>query len=210
MTEAAPGRLRLTYELTPGAGVAPETMARGIALEQTVELPARCLSAEVAATVVGRVERVEPLGDGHHVATIAYDPRTVAGDAHQLVNLLFGNVSLKAGIRLVAIDWPAVVLDACGGPRHGVDGLRALCGAGRRPLLCTALKPLGTPTAELASLAARFAPAGADLIKDDHGLADQPWAPFAERVARWRESADGLADGPRAASEVQGGNDVAV
>jgi ribulose-bisphosphate carboxylase large chain len=65
--------------------------------------------------------------------------------------------------------------------------LRALTMAGERPLLCTALKPVGLSARELAERAADFARGGIDIIKDDHGLADQPTAPFAERLARCQE-----------------------
>jgi S-methyl-5-thioribulose 1-phosphate isomerase len=41
---------------------------------------------------------------------------------------------------------------------------------------------MGLPPAQLAALAYQFALGGIDIIKDDHGLADQPFAPFRERV----------------------------
>jgi ribulose-bisphosphate carboxylase large chain len=44
------------------------------------------------------------------------------------------------------------------------------------------LKPQGLPAARLAALAERFARGGIDYIKDDHGLADQAYAPFAARL----------------------------
>ncbi|PYP10968.1 MAG: hypothetical protein DMD56_07775 [Gemmatimonadetes bacterium] len=67
-------------------------------------------------------------------------------------------------------------------------GLRELTGARGRPLLCTALKPLGLTAPQLAQLAYGFARAGIDLIKDDHSLADQTTAPFRERVERCQEA----------------------
>ena len=70
------------------------------------------------------------------------------------------------------------------GPRFGQAGLRALLGVPDRPLLCTAIKPMGLGPEALAELAYRLALGGIDLIKDDHGLADQPFCPFDERVPR--------------------------
>ena len=67
-------------------------------------------------------------------------------------------------------------------------GLRELTGAHGRPLLCTALKPLGLSAPQLAQLTYGFARAGVDLIKDDHSLVDQTSAPFAERVERCQEA----------------------
>jgi ribulose-bisphosphate carboxylase large chain len=55
--------------------------------------------------------------------------------------------------------------------------------AGRRALTCSAIKPQGLPPAKLADIARRFADGGIDYIKDDHGLADQSYSPFADRVA---------------------------
>ena len=46
----------------------------------------------------------------------------------------------------------------------------------------TALKPMGTPSEKLAEMAYAFAKGGIDIIKDDHGLANQRYAPYEERV----------------------------
>ncbi|MEQ8221593.1 MAG: RuBisCO large subunit C-terminal-like domain-containing protein, partial [Candidatus Eremiobacterota bacterium] len=42
--------------------------------------------------------------------------------------------------------------------------------------------PVGLSSEGLASLAYQFALGGIDIIKDDHGLTNQPFAPFEERV----------------------------
>jgi ribulose-bisphosphate carboxylase large chain len=85
-------------------------------------------------------------------------------------------------VRIEAIDWPAELVALFGGPAFGVEGLRALCRAEGRPLTSTALKPMGLSARELGRLAADCALGGIDLVKDDHGLAEQVWAPFDERV----------------------------
>src|SRR5699024_6197094 len=74
------------------------------------------------------------------------------------------------------------------GPRFGGDGLRSLLGVESRPLLATALKPMGSSADELAGTAGVLAEAGLDLIKDDHSLGNQPWATWRERVARCAEA----------------------
>lgn len=68
------------------------------------------------------------------------------------------------------------------GPSFGIGGIRRILDIPNRPLSATALKPMGLTAAELADLCYRFALGGIDIIKDDHGLADQPYAPFSERV----------------------------
>src|SRR5207247_431586 len=110
------------------------------------------------------------------------------GDTPQLLNLLFGNISLKSGILIADIEWPPDLLTALGGPRFGIRGVRELAGVHDRPLLCAALKPLGLSPVQLAGVARGFARAGIDIIKDDHSLSDQPSAPFRERVARCQEA----------------------
>jgi len=180
-------RLRVTYHLACPSRLAAAT-ARDIAFEQTVELAEDAVSPEIAARVAGRVESVDSLGRGRSRAVISFDPIAVCGDLPQLLNLLFGNISLKPGILIAGLEWPDELLAALRGPRLGIAGLRELTGARGRALLCTPLKPLGLSAAGLAALAYGFARAGIDIIKDDHSLADQTTAPFRERVARCQEA----------------------
>lgn len=121
-------------------------------------------------------------GDATWSVTIGLAASTTGADPGQLMNMLFGNASLQPDVSLVDARLPASLLQAFPGPAFGVEGLRALAGAGARPMSCTALKPQGLAPDALAQLAGTFARAGIDLIKDDHGIADQPSAPFAERV----------------------------
>ena len=92
------------------------------------------------------------------------------------MNVLFGNISLKKGFRLSRLEDGGTLWGKFKGPRFGREGLRALLGVPHRPLLSTAVKPMGLPAEELALLAGRFAAGGIDIIKDDHGLANQPFA----------------------------------
>src|SRR2546422_160456 len=181
--------LRVTYHIAGSDARDTAERARDIALEQTVELAADAVPPAIADRIVGRVESVEPLAHGRWRAVIAFSPVVVGGDLPQLLNLLFGNISLKPGILVAAIDWPPELLAALGGgPRHGIAGLRALAGAPTRALLCTALKPLGLSAAELPERGYRFAPGGLDILKDDHSLAGPPPAPFRERIERCQEA----------------------
>ncbi len=184
------GRLGVHYVLTLARGEDAAHKAALIGLEQTVELPRALLTADLADRIAGRVEDVRLSGPRTARATLSYPVEAIGDDLPQCLNLLFGNISLKPGIRIVGIDWPAALLDAFGGPGHGVAGLRALTGARDRALLCTALKPIGLPARELAQRCEAFARGGIDIIKDDHGLADQPAAPFGERLARCQEAVE--------------------
>jgi ribulose-bisphosphate carboxylase large chain len=120
---------------------------------------------------------------------ISYPVEAVGAELPQLLNLLFGNISLMRGILVTRVEWPAGWLDRFLGPRFGIDGLRRLCAvATPRPLLCAALKPMGLSAAELARICRQLARGGVDIVKDDHGLADQPAATFAERLERCQEA----------------------
>ncbi|WP_242464748.1 RuBisCO large subunit C-terminal-like domain-containing protein [Halorhodospira abdelmalekii] len=176
--------LRVTYQLTCRPDEDPEDKARGIALEQSAELPARCIPEHVYDQVVPTIECLEPLDSGAGRYRLVLDfPEAITGlEPTQLINNLFGNISLKSGIRLDEVTWTPNLLRTLGGPRYGVDGVRELLGIGRRPMTSTALKPLGLDTATLAGFCADFARGGIDLIKDDHGLCNQATSPFHERL----------------------------
>jgi ribulose-bisphosphate carboxylase large chain len=167
----------------------PEERARAVAeaicLEQTVELPARLLPpGNVGRDVVGRLEDLSPAPDSAYDARVSFAVETTGGELPQLLNVLLGNVSLMPGVRLIRLEPSPSLLRRFGGPRFGRDGVRRLLGVADRPLLATALKPMGTDSAALARMAFACAMGGIDLVKDDHGLANQPFAPWRERVAR--------------------------
>ncbi|WP_295451088.1 RuBisCO large subunit C-terminal-like domain-containing protein [uncultured Thiodictyon sp.] len=179
-------RFTAVYHLS-GAPTAAQASRRAqdICLEQTVEFPPDLIpSAAIRDQIVGQVASLEPLGADRWEAVIRY-PLEVAGrELTQLVNCLFGNISIKPGIRLTRFDLGESLARLYRGPRFGQAGLRALLGVQDRPLLCTAIKPMGLNPRELADLAYRLALGGIDLIKDDHGLTDQSFCPFDERVSR--------------------------
>ena len=182
------GSLRVLYALRLRRGESAERKALGIACEQTVELDLALVPAVVRRRVAGRVEAVATSARGAARAIVAYPAALALGDLPQLLNLLFGNVSMQSGVRIEGIDWPARLLATFAGPRLGIGGLRALAGAPERPLTCAALKPLGLSPRALAELAGKLARGGIDFVKDDHSLADQRWAPFDERLARCQEA----------------------
>ena len=176
-------RIDVTYRLHVAAGQAAHR-ARLLAVEQSIEMPPEAVGeARLLDEVLARVERVEPQADGTTLARLQLACETVCEDAGQLMNMLFGNCSLQPDVELVDIDVPDSLASAFGGPALGIDGLRRLTGVTARPLTCTALKPLGSTAQQLAGLCRTFAEAGIDIIKDDHGWANQSGNPFSERIA---------------------------
>jgi ribulose-bisphosphate carboxylase large chain len=175
-------RFTTIYRVRGDAG-SIEARAQSIAVEQSVEMPvAAIVEPDVLRDIVGRVEAIDDRGGGLFDVRIGLATATTGMDAGQFLNMVFGNTSLHEDVALLDVDIPAELAAAFGGPRHGIDGLRRRVGAAGRAFTCSALKPQGAPSARLAELAERFARGGIDFIKDDHGLADQSYSPFAERV----------------------------
>lgn len=171
-----PSRLYVTYRVYAEDLDAVIQAAR---VEQTIEFPYDLAPEWIRETVVGRVEDI-----ADRDVTLSYDERILdgAGGITQLLNVIWGNVSLFDGLRVIAIELPDSLLASLPGPRFGIDGIRDLVGAEGRPILATALKPIGLSAAEMAAEAKILAESGIDIIKDDHGLSNQPWAPWSERV----------------------------
>jgi ribulose-bisphosphate carboxylase large chain len=161
-----------------------EQVALGLVVEETIEYPRELVADQwLRDEVIGRVEDVSCAENGRQVAHVTYPVEDVGGEIPQLLSMLFGNCSLWPGVRLVDVAFPSALLAMFPGPRFGVAGVRNMTGAIDRPLLATAIKPLGSSTDVLASMAYELAAGGIDVIKDDQGLANQSYAPFEQRVA---------------------------
>jgi hypothetical protein len=168
-------RFAVLYQFT-GDEATARAKAEAICIEQTIEFPADLVPQDsyIRREIFGRVESLDPApsGDGY-IARISFDESVAGGELTQFINVIFGNISIKPGIRLVGLSLTEGMLKRFRGPRFGRDGLRRILGAHGRPILCTALRPMGLSADELADLAYRFALGGIDIIKDDHGLANQ-------------------------------------
>ncbi len=161
-----------------------DAIAHGLALEQSVEVAAEVVTdAFVAEEIMGRVAASHPSDTGLHEIEIQLAAATTGFDVAQSLNMLFGNSSLHAHVELVDVEFPPEFLARFSGPRHGIDGIRRRLQSTRRPLTCAALKPQGLSSEALAKLCGTLAFNGIDIVKDDHGLADQDYSPFAQRVA---------------------------
>lgn len=175
-------RFSATYALS-GAPSEARQRAEAIAVEQTIEFPADLIADDdIRRHLIGRVESLEAAGGSRVLARISYAVETTGFELPQLLNVCFGNCSLLPGVRLVSIDLPDRMLARFRGPRFGTAGVRRQLGVIQRPLLATALKPMGLSSSALAGMAHTLVRAGIDLVKDDHGLANQPFARYAERV----------------------------
>jgi ribulose-bisphosphate carboxylase large chain len=184
-------RFHILYRITPDDSRPIEAHAKDICLEETVEIPGDCVPPAIwDAGIVGQVEAITPCAAPSRAFDVKISYRAdIANDSiPNLLNIIFGNISIRRGIKIIDIRLTPDQLRAFGGPRFGIGRLRAALGVRGRPLAATAIKPLGLSVQELARLAAGYALGGLDVIKDDHGLMDQPFHPFTERVARLQEA----------------------
>lgn len=176
-------RIRAVYRVRSSAA-AIEGRAQTIATEQSVEMPVAAIDdAHVLGHIVGQVDAITPAGDGAFEVRIGLATATTGPEVGQFMNMLFGNTSIHDDVTLQDVILPPHVTAGFGGPNQGLAGLRARCDATARAMTCSALKPQGMPAEALGALAGRMARGGIDFIKDDHGLADQAYSPFAARVA---------------------------
>ena len=112
------GRFSVTYHVRSDAA-AIDARARGIAVEQSVEMPLEAIDDPgVLTDIVGSVESIEPAGDGVFAVRIGLASDTVGGDAGQLMNMLFGNTSLQDDAVLADVDVPPSLSAAFGGPAN--------------------------------------------------------------------------------------------
>jgi ribulose-bisphosphate carboxylase large chain len=163
--------------------------AEDICIEQTVEFPAEEVPEGIIRKhVFGRIESFDSWDAESFKAVISYAVEIAAGELTQFLNVVFGNSSIKPGIRVEHLDLPESLLRSFKGPRFGREGLRSLLKVSKRPLLSSAIKPMGLSSPELADLAYQFVLGGMDVVKDDHGLTDQGCSPFEERVKRCAEA----------------------
>ena len=174
-------RFAVTYRILTDDPSEARARAEAIALEQTVEVPRDVVpSGSLSETLVGRIEEMGAEG-GAHRAVISYSPESTGDELPQLLNVIFGNSSIQRGLKVTGLALGPLAA-AHPGARFGVEGVRRLADAPRGPLIAPVLKPQGSSPDRLAALAEACAMAGAHIVKEDHGLTDQPAAPFAARV----------------------------
>ena len=176
-------RFTVTYRLS-GSETDALAAAKDICIEQTVEFPEDLVTDNfIRENIFGRIESFTSAGDGRFRAIISFAVETSASEFTQFLNVIFGNISLKPGIVIEDIKLPHEFEKIFSGPRFGVSGVRDLLKVYERPLIASAIKPMGMTTRQFAALASEFTRGGIDIIKDDHGLSDQPFSNFRERAA---------------------------
>lgn len=177
-------RFRVTYRIA-ATGTQARNIAENICLEQTVEVTRSVIPTEpIGSWILGHIESLQATAANASTAVISYAVAITAGELPQLLNVILGNTSLTPGVRVENVALTPALSAAFKGPRFGTTGWRKLLNAPTRPILATAIKPMGLTLQALANKAYAMAAGGLDIIKDDHGLTNQKFGPYAERVAR--------------------------
>ena len=164
-------RIHITYRLTTSKNEV-QTLARKIAIEQSVEAPESVITDAIEENCVGTIENIECVANSVNSFNLelSYPSSMLSGQFNQLLNLCLGNVSMYQNVRLIDVKIPDDLLVNFSGPQYGVVGIRDELGVYKRPLLATALKPRGESNEYFADLAYQFACGGGDIIKDDQNL----------------------------------------
>jgi ribulose-bisphosphate carboxylase large chain len=175
-------RIGVIYKVTANAEDI-ESIAVSIAIEQTIEFPLEYVQEDdIRKHIVGQVREIKEVANSTYNVHIDYAAEVTSWDLVSFLNMIIGNSSMHSGIRVENVVFCDSFLDKFRGPRFGVGGVRARTGVSHRPLLCGALKPIGLSAQQLAEAAYEMAIGGVDLIKDDHGLINQPFAPAEDRI----------------------------
>lgn len=177
-------RFKVTYVISADIKKAKET-AKDICYEQTVEVTKNLVDEKwMKDELIGRIESCKPLSKNNIQFNISYAGEITAFNLSGFLNVLFGNISLKNNIRIIGVDFGKDFISHFKGPKFGVKGIRNILNVHKRPLLGAVLKPMGKPVEKLAEMVYKFALGGIDIIKDDHGIHNQKFCPFRERVVQ--------------------------
>jgi ribulose-bisphosphate carboxylase large chain len=186
-------KVEVHYRITTSAVETIEEKLLHLILEQSVEIPSSVVSEELEYKVVGEVKQCNRIDDYQYEVIVAWPLENLGMEITGFLNTLFGNISMHRGFQITGINWKHLA-GIFPGPMYGSAQLRRKWKVGKRPLSCASLKPMGYSADELAERCYQLAMGGIDLIKDDHGLLNQSYAPFEERVSACLEAIQRAAD----------------
>jgi len=196
-------RFIVTYRIEASTYEEAKSIAWAVQVEQTIEFPYEFVTDPyIKETITGRLESLEPMVENspyinvgvmsnavidtsrYYLARISYHVDITALEATQFLNVVFGNSSLQPHIWVVDIELCPTLYDVFKGPRFGLQGIRRLVETPTRPMIQAVVKPMGTPNVELARMCGAYTRGGADVIKDDHGISNQSFSQYKDRVKR--------------------------
>jgi ribulose-bisphosphate carboxylase large chain len=197
-------RFGVQYRLFAKSQLDAESFAAAIALENTVEIPRDVVpKGYIEDVVLGQVLNVVQETETTWLSEIRFHIDAVGTELPQLLNVIFGNASILKGVKVIGFKFNSDITDLFPGARFGATGIRALIGKDEGGFVCPVIKPQGSTIRDLAQLCYQTAVAGADIIKEDHGLSNQKNATFKSRIPVCAEAV-AKANAERQASGITG------
>ncbi|MDX1671761.1 MAG: RuBisCO large subunit C-terminal-like domain-containing protein [Balneolaceae bacterium] len=170
------------YRLSLTGGENIDRKVEKLCREQSVEMPLGVVPEAIKKKVVGQPVSIDQIAGDTYDLSVQWPLENLGGDISTFLNVLYGNISMQPGIRITGLEWKKLKGTLFHGPAFGIEAIRDIYGIRDRALSSTALKPLGSSAERFGQMCYEFALGGIDVIKDDHGLTDQSYAPFEERV----------------------------
>jgi 2,3-diketo-5-methylthiopentyl-1-phosphate enolase len=123
---------------------------------------------------------------------IAFPEANFGPEFPMLFTTLLGNdVSTASQLKLVDLTLSPSFVAGFGGPKFGIDGLRAHLGIPQRPILLNMIKPCTGFGPEVgAAFFAESARGGVDIIKDDELLGNTSFSAMLDRVQAYTRAAE--------------------
>lgn len=138
--------------------------------------------------VAGKVYSVEHTAEGYWIKVAYPEDHFEQENPSQILASIAGNVfGMKAvdSLRLQDIQFTKAMVKKYRGPQLGIDGIRKLFDAEKRPLMLSVAKPkVGMTTEEHVQVGYDIWTGGLDLLKDDENLTNQKFNPFKKRVEK--------------------------
>jgi 2,3-diketo-5-methylthiopentyl-1-phosphate enolase len=126
-----------------------------------------------------------------YVIQIAFPYINVKNTMSMLLTAIFGNISMGGELKMVDVFFPKIFIQDFKGPKFGIEGIRKLLNAPKRPLLNNMIKPCTyTWNKDFAELFYHAAVGGCDIIKDDELVANQDYNKLEDRVPAFMEMVD--------------------
>jgi len=123
-----------------------------------------------------------------YVIQVAFPTINIESQIPMLLTAIVGNISMVGKLKLLDVRLPRSFVEAFGGPKFGIPGVRELLGVKDRPLLNNMIKPCtGYRCGVGVELFREAALGGTDIIKDDELLANMSFNTVRERVEAYME-----------------------
>ena len=176
-------RFTVTYQIFSNDKKEIDNIAESITLEETVEIPKDIVpKGFVQEEILGRIENITFNDMLSSNVEISYSNKCVGKEILQLLNVIHGNSSMFNNVKVIDVKLNKLSKNFPGA-KFGIDGLRKIIGH-EKAIIAPVIKPQGLSPDDLASIAYKCALAGADIVKEDHNLVNQPYSLFRERVEK--------------------------